>query len=93
MARHSGSKAQRGHRATIAGADAQARSDRTGAVVTETIFAWPGLGRVLVAAAGQRDLPVIQAGILLVALTAVEEAGFFARLWDSLVLFFTGIFG
>ncbi len=29
----------------------------------------------------------------LVALTAVEEAGFFARLWDSLVLFFTGIFG
>ena len=43
----------------------------TGAVVTETIFAWPGLGRVLVAAAGQRDLPVIQAGILLVALTVV----------------------
>ncbi len=28
----------------------------------------------------------------LVALTAVEEAGFFARLWDSLVLFLTGIF-
>jgi hypothetical protein len=43
----------------------------TGAVVTETIFAWPGLGRVLVAAAGQRDLPVVQAGILLVALTVV----------------------
>lgn len=29
----------------------------------------------------------------LVALAAVEEAGFFARLWDSLVLFLTGIFG
>lgn len=43
----------------------------TGAVVTETIFAWPGLGRVLVTAASQRDLPVIQAGILLVALTVV----------------------
>lgn len=43
----------------------------TGAVVTETIFAWPGLGRVLVTAAGQRDLPVVQAGILLVALTVV----------------------
>jgi D-alanyl-D-alanine carboxypeptidase (penicillin-binding protein 5/6) len=28
----------------------------------------------------------------LVVLTAVEEAGFFARLWDSLVLFVTGIF-
>lgn len=29
----------------------------------------------------------------LVALADVEEAGFFARLWDSLVLFFSGIFG
>jgi D-alanyl-D-alanine carboxypeptidase len=28
----------------------------------------------------------------LVALTPVEEAGFFARLWDSLVLFFSGVF-
>lgn len=43
----------------------------TGAVVTETIFAWPGLGRVLVTAAGQRDLPVVQAGILLIAVTVV----------------------
>ncbi|MFM9940790.1 MAG: ABC transporter permease [Hyphomicrobiaceae bacterium] len=43
----------------------------TGAVVTETIFAWPGLGRVLVTAAGQRDLPVVQAGILLIAFTIV----------------------
>lgn len=43
----------------------------TGAVVTETIFAWPGLGRVLVTAAAQRDLPVVQAGILLVALTVM----------------------
>lgn len=43
----------------------------TGAVVTETIFAWPGLGRVIVTAAGQRDLPVVQAGIMLVALTVV----------------------
>lgn len=29
----------------------------------------------------------------LVALQAVEEAGFFARMWDSLVLFFSGLFG
>ena len=43
----------------------------TGAVVTETIFAWPGLGRVLVTAAGQRDLPVVQAAILLIALIMV----------------------
>ncbi len=43
----------------------------TGAVVTETIFAWPGLGRVLVTATAQRDLPVVQAGILLVAVIVV----------------------
>jgi peptide/nickel transport system permease protein len=43
----------------------------TGAVVTETIFAWPGLGRVLVTATAQRDLPVVQAAILLVALVMV----------------------
>jgi D-alanyl-D-alanine carboxypeptidase (penicillin-binding protein 5/6) len=29
----------------------------------------------------------------LVALESVEEAGFFARLWDHIVMFFTGIFG
>lgn len=43
----------------------------TGAVVTETIFAWPGLGRVLVTAVAQRDLPVVQAAILLIALIMV----------------------
>ncbi|MDR7417729.1 MAG: ABC transporter permease [Armatimonadota bacterium] len=36
-----------------------------GAVVTEEVFAWPGLGRLLVTAVGQRDIPVIQ-GVLLV---------------------------
>lgn len=39
----------------------------TGAVVTETIFAWPGVGRLLVSAAASRDLPVVQAAILFVA--------------------------
>lgn len=38
-----------------------------GAAVTETIFAWPGVGRLLVSSAGSRDLPVIQAAILFVA--------------------------
>jgi peptide/nickel transport system permease protein len=38
-----------------------------GASVTETIFAWPGVGRLLVSSAGSRDLPVIQASILFVA--------------------------
>lgn len=40
----------------------------TGAILTETIFSWPGLGRWLVAAVLQRDYPVIQGGILLVAM-------------------------
>lgn len=38
-----------------------------GAAVTETIFAWPGVGRLLVASAGVRDLAVIQTAILFVA--------------------------
>jgi peptide/nickel transport system permease protein len=36
-----------------------------GAVVTEQVFAWPGLGRLLVGAVGQRDIPVVQGSLLL----------------------------
>lgn len=39
-----------------------------GAVITETIFAWPGLGRLVVNAISQRDYPVVQGGVVLVAL-------------------------
>jgi peptide/nickel transport system permease protein len=42
-----------------------------GAVVTETVFAWPGIGRLLVLSVGQRDLPVVQTIILLVAATLI----------------------
>jgi peptide/nickel transport system permease protein len=38
-----------------------------GAAVTETIFAWPGIGRLVVSAAAARDLPVVQGAILFVA--------------------------
>ena len=38
-----------------------------GAILTETIFAWPGIGRYLYEAIGYRDYPVIQSGILLIA--------------------------
>lgn len=38
-----------------------------GAVLTETIFSWPGIGRYIYEAIGFRDYPVIQAGILVVA--------------------------
>lgn len=36
-----------------------------GAVVTETVFAWPGMGRLLIDSIERRDYPVIQAGVLL----------------------------
>jgi glutathione transport system permease protein len=39
-----------------------------GAVVVETVFAWPGLGRLLVDSISYRDYPVIQAEILLFSL-------------------------
>lgn len=38
-----------------------------GAILTETIFSWPGIGRYIYDAIGFRDYPVIQAGILIVA--------------------------
>ncbi|MEW6266199.1 MAG: ABC transporter permease [Thermodesulfobacteriota bacterium] len=38
-----------------------------GAVITETVFAWPGLGRLMVQAIFSRDYPIIRAGILLIA--------------------------
>lgn len=38
-----------------------------GAVLTETIFSWPGVGRYLYDAIGQRNYPVIQSGILVLA--------------------------
>ncbi len=38
-----------------------------GAILTDTIFAWPGLGRWLIDALQRRDYPVVQGGVLLVA--------------------------
>lgn len=38
-----------------------------GAVLTETIFSWPGIGKWLIEAIGRRDYPVVQNGILIVA--------------------------
>ena len=43
----------------------------TGAVLTETIFSWPGIGRWLVESVQQRDYPVIQSGILLISLLVI----------------------
>ncbi|NEX22234.1 ABC transporter permease [Thiorhodococcus mannitoliphagus] len=40
-----------------------------GAVVTETVFAWPGLGSLLIEAIQTRDYPVVQAAVLLISLS------------------------
>ena len=42
-----------------------------GAVVVESVFAWPGLGRLIVEAIGVRDITVVQAGVLWFAITFV----------------------
>ena len=39
-----------------------------GAVLTETIFSWPGIGKWLIDSIARRDYPVVQAGILISAL-------------------------
>ncbi len=42
-----------------------------GAVLTETIFSWPGIGKWLIDAIARRDYPVVQAGILISACTFI----------------------
>ncbi len=39
-----------------------------GAVITETIYGWPGMGRLVVQAIGQRDFPVVQGAVLILAI-------------------------
>jgi len=43
----------------------------TGAVVTETIFSWPGIGRLLVQSIQRRDYPLVQGCVLFIAVTFI----------------------
>jgi ABC-type dipeptide/oligopeptide/nickel transport system permease component len=43
----------------------------TGTVIIETIFAWPGVGRLLVQAIGARDYPLVQGCVLVIGFTYV----------------------
>ncbi|MBI4278907.1 MAG: ABC transporter permease [Armatimonadetes bacterium] len=43
----------------------------SGAVLTESVFAWPGVGRLLVESILSRDYPVVQASVLVVAMAFV----------------------
>jgi peptide/nickel transport system permease protein len=42
-----------------------------GAAITETVFAWPGVGRLIVDAVSRRDFPIVQTLVLLVAATVI----------------------
>ena len=50
-----------------------------GSVLTETVFAWPGIGRLTVRAIAARDYPLIQASVLLLSIIFV-----FANLFTDL---------
>ena len=54
-----------------------------GAVVTETVFAWPGLGQLLVEAIQRRDYPVVQGAVLLISVlyTVVNALTDLAYAW------------
>ena len=43
----------------------------SGAVIVETVFAWPGIGRYLIEGVNGRDFPVVQATVLLIAIAFV----------------------
>ncbi len=55
----------------------------SGAVITETIFAWPGMGRFVLLAVEQGDFPVVQASVIVFALmlSLVNLAVDLAYLW------------
>lgn len=42
-----------------------------GAVLTETIFSWPGVGKWLIESIGRRDYPALQGGVLLISIVVV----------------------
>ena len=42
-----------------------------GAVITETVFAWPGIGRLIITSVARRDLAVVQCIVLLIATTMI----------------------
>ncbi len=44
----------------------------TGAILTETIFSWPGIGKWMIDAIGHRDYSVVQGGLLLIALIVMS---------------------
>jgi dipeptide transport system permease protein len=44
----------------------------TGAILTETIFSWPGIGKWLIEAISRRDYPILQGGTLLIGIVVMS---------------------
>lgn len=42
-----------------------------GAIITETIFAWPGVGRLMIGSVFQRDVPVVLAGVFIISVIII----------------------
>jgi peptide/nickel transport system permease protein len=42
-----------------------------GAIIVETVFSWPGLGRLVIEAINNRDFPVVQAAVVVIAIFVV----------------------
>lgn len=40
-----------------------------GSIITESVYAWPGIGRVIISAISQRDFPLVQGGVIFLATT------------------------
>jgi peptide/nickel transport system permease protein len=38
-----------------------------GAIITETVFAWPGVGRLIVNAIYEKDFPIVEAAVIVIA--------------------------
>jgi peptide/nickel transport system permease protein len=55
-----------------------------GAIVTETIFSWPGIGRLILQAINSRDYPLVQGCILVISITYIVVNGITDLLYSIL---------
>jgi peptide/nickel transport system permease protein/glutathione transport system permease protein len=55
-----------------------------GSIITETIFAWPGVGRLLINSISHRDVPVVEAAVLFIA-TAIALANLLVDVLQMLI--------
>lgn len=56
-----------------------------GAVVTESVFSWPGIGKLLIVSVGKRDIPVIQ-GVILFGTFIFIALGFLIEIFQDMIV-------